>query len=83
MEAEITLEYVDSKVASAIANAVSPDNFKTPKGLTVDTFCENSKVVTRIKCYSKFQTFISTIDDLLFCVSVAEKSLHVLKKSGR
>lgn len=83
MEAEITLEYADSKLANAIANAVSPDNFKTPKGLTVDTFCENSKVVTRIKCDGRFQTFISTIDDLLFCVSVAEKSLRALKKSGR
>ncbi|MEM3577628.1 MAG: KEOPS complex subunit Pcc1 [Candidatus Bathyarchaeia archaeon] len=83
MEAEITIEYDDSNVASAIANAVSPDNFKTPKGLTVDTFCEDSKVVTKIKCYEKFQTFISTIDDLLSCVSVAEKSLQILRKKER
>lgn len=82
MEAEITLEYEDSDMASAIANAVSPDNFKTPKGLTVKTFCENSKVVTKIECEGKFQTFIATIDDLLFCVSVAEKSLRTLKKDG-
>jgi hypothetical protein len=82
LEAEITITYENSNVADAIANAVSPDNFKTPKGLAVNTFCENSKVVTRIKCDVKFQTFISTIDDLLFCISVAEKSLQALKKSG-
>ncbi|MGB9676327.1 MAG: KEOPS complex subunit Pcc1 [Candidatus Bathyarchaeales archaeon] len=82
MEAEITIRYADSSVANAIANAVSPDNFKTPKGLVINTFCENSKVVTRIRCDGRFHTFISTIDDLLFCISVAEKSLQALKKSG-
>ena len=79
MEATITLEYGDPKTADAIANAVSPDNFKTPKGLTIKTERKNNHVLTEVKTEGKLATFIATIDDLLFCVSTAEKTLHTVK----
>jgi hypothetical protein len=81
LEAKITLEYADSKSAQAVARAVSPDNFKTPLGLTVKTLWENKKVVTEIVCNGKLATFTATIDDLLFSVSAAEKTLLVLNKT--
>ena len=80
MEAEITLEYDDAKTAEAIAKAVSPDNFKTPSGLSSKTIWKDKKVITTISCKRKMSTFIATIDDLLFCVSTAEKTLHTTKK---
>jgi hypothetical protein len=80
MEAEITLKYEDAKDADAVAKAVSPDNFKTPPSLSIETTSEGNKVVTHIKCTSKIPTFIATIDDLLFCVSAAEKTLQTVKK---
>lgn len=80
LEATITLEYGDAKTADAVANAVSPDNFKTPAGLKVDTGKEDNKVITQITCEGKLATFIATIDDLLFCVSTAEKTLHIVTK---
>ena len=80
MEAEIILEYDGAKVAEAIAKAVSPDNFKTPRGLSIKTKRRANKVLTKIKCCGKLQTFISTIDDLLFCSSTAEKTLQTTKK---
>ena len=80
MEAEIKLEYDDAKRAKAIAEAVSPDNFKTPSGLTVKTAQKGKSVVTNIKCRRKFPTFIATIDDLLFCVSIAERTLQTTDK---
>ncbi|MGQ9506242.1 MAG: KEOPS complex subunit Pcc1 [Candidatus Bathycorpusculaceae bacterium] len=80
LEAEITLEYEDEEIAKAIAKAVSPDNFKTPTGLSIKTFQEKNKVVTKIKCKRKLPTFIATIDDLLFCASTAEKTIQVTKK---
>lgn len=83
MEAKITLKYDDAKDAEAVANAVSPDNFKTPDGLSIETTRKGSKVVTRIECERKIPTFIATINDLLFCVSVAEKALLAAKKLGR
>lgn len=82
MEAEIILEYENEEVASAIANAVSPDNFRTPKGLTVSTTYKGLNVVTKVECDGKLETLISTLDDLLFCVSVAERSLSVVRKNS-
>jgi hypothetical protein len=81
LEATITLEYAYEKIARAVAHAVSPDNFKTPIGLQVKTHIENSKVVTCIQCESKLATFTATIDDLLFSVSTAEKTLRIIRKT--
>ncbi|HVP92142.1 MAG TPA: KEOPS complex subunit Pcc1 [Acidobacteriota bacterium] len=80
MEAEIILEYDGARIAEAVAKAVSPDNFKTPKSLSIKTTWKNSKVITMIRCEAKLPTFISTVDDLLFCVATAEKALQVVKK---
>lgn len=78
LEATIKLEYNDERVARAVAEAVSPDNFKTPVGLRVKTIRENCKVVTEIKCDSKMATFTATIDDLLFSASTAEKTIATI-----
>lgn len=80
MQATITLEYKDEKTAQAVAEAVSPDNFKTPVGLQVKTIRENKKVITEIDCDGKLATFTATVDDLLFSVSTAEKTLHTINK---
>ena len=79
METRIQIEYSDSKIAEAIAQAVSPDNFKTPKGLRVQTLREESRVITVITCENRLATLIATIDDLLFCISTAEKTLQIVK----
>jgi hypothetical protein len=80
LEAEITLKYDDPKIAVAITKAISPDNFKTPSGLSIKTIRKESKVITQIKCNGKLPTFIATIDDLLFCTSIAEKTLQTMKR---
>jgi tRNA threonylcarbamoyladenosine modification (KEOPS) complex Pcc1 subunit len=79
LEAIIKLEYGDPKTADAIANAVSPDNFKTPTGLTIKTERKSNNVLTEIQTEEKLATFIATIDDFLFCVSTAEKTLRTVK----
>ena len=79
MKATVTLEYEDEKTASAVGNAVSPDNFKTPKGLTVKTVSHCNQVVTVIDAETTLATFIATIDDLLFSASAAEKTLGMIK----
>ena len=80
LEATVTLEYKEEKTAEAVAQAVSPDNFQTPIGLQVKTVQEKNKVITQIHCQGKLATFIATIDDLLFSVSTAEKTLHAMTK---
>jgi tRNA threonylcarbamoyladenosine modification (KEOPS) complex Pcc1 subunit len=79
LQATITLEYEDEKIAKVIAQSVSPDNFKTPIGLHVKTERDANKVITQIECEGKLATFTATIDDLLFSVSTAEKTLETIK----
>ena len=80
LEAEITITYENAESADAVAKAVSPDNFKVPPGLYVRTRREGNNVVTHIRCRRKLQTFIATIDDLLFSISLAEKTLKTARK---
>ncbi|MEM2439792.1 MAG: KEOPS complex subunit Pcc1 [Candidatus Bathyarchaeia archaeon] len=80
MEAEITIFYEDKGKARAVAEAVSPDNFKVPAGLYVKTEKRDGNVWTYIRCSRGLQTFIATVDDLLFAVSTAEKTLKTARK---
>jgi hypothetical protein len=80
LQATVTLEYKDEKTAKAIAEAVSPDNFKTPVGLQIKTLQESNRVITEIECKGKLATFTATIDDLLFSASAAEKALQAIDK---
>jgi hypothetical protein len=79
LEAEICLSYRNEREAEAVAKAVSPDNVEVPSGLYVKTVRNGSDVLTRIECQTRLQTLIATIDDLLACVSVAEKTFTVAK----
>ncbi len=79
MQATITLEYGNAKIAEAVASAVSPDNFKTPVGLTVKTALRENAVVTEVSSDGKMVTFIATIDDLLSSVTVAEKTVRAIQ----
>lgn len=79
LQTTITLEYPDAKTADAVAKAVSPDNLKVPIGLKVSTISDGCKVVTDIVCEGKLATLTATIDDLLFSVSTAEKTLQTIQ----
>lgn len=79
LEAEITIFYEDKKKAKAIVEAVSPDNFKAPTGLCVKTERRKNSVWAYIKCRG-LRTFIATVDDLLFAISTAEKTLKIARK---
>ena len=80
MKAEIRLCYGDEREAESVAKAISPDNVEVPSGLSVVTIREKNEVFTKVECKTRLQTFIATLDDLLSCVSVAEKSFIVAKK---
>jgi len=79
MEAKISLRYSTEREAKAVAEAVSPDNLKTPQGLKVITEQEGVMVITTIKCDLRLETFIATINDLLSCIQVAERALGAAK----
>jgi tRNA threonylcarbamoyladenosine modification (KEOPS) complex Pcc1 subunit len=80
LEAKIVLKYKLPHEAEAVAKAVSPDNLKAPQGLSVETTRRGNRVVNKIQCETRLQTFMATIDDLLSAVSVAERALSAAKK---
>lgn len=81
MEAKIILTYENAEEAKTVSQAVSPDNEKTPENLSVDTFYAENQVVASIHYKGdNVMTFASTIDDLLSCVTIAEKTFSVVKK---
>lgn len=80
-EAKITLRYDDEKEAEAVSQAVSPDNLGAPEGLYVKTEAAGDRVVTTVRYDGeKVETLLSTIDDLLSCISTAEKTISALKR---
>lgn len=82
MEAKITLEYIDPKTTLAIADSISPDNFSAPSNLFISTSANKNQVLTEIRVNENLSTLIATIDDLLSCVSAAEKTIQtIIKKS--
>lgn len=82
IEAEISLEYDNEKEAEAISMAVSPDNLVTPKELIIETRIMGNNVITLIKYQGEnVATFMSTIDDLLDCISTAERTISAVNKS--
>ena len=80
MQAELRLVYKNEREAEAVAKAVSPDNAEIPQGLAIETVQKGFEVVTKVECQKRLQTLIATLDDLLACISVAEKTFKVTKK---
>jgi len=80
LEAEVRISYENEREAKAVAQAVSPDNVKVPSGLFIKTTHRGTKVFTTMKCDLSLNTFIATIDDLLSCISVAEKTFGAIKE---
>ena len=80
MEAEIRLSYQNELEAESVSKAISPDNIKVPQGLFIETQRQGSEVYTKIICQNRIATLIATIDDLLACVSVAEKAFKIVKR---
>lgn len=83
LKAKITLSYQNAIEAEAVVKAVSPDNIDIPSGLSIKTTRTGSKVFTIINCEKRIETFLATIDDLLSCVSIAEKAFSVAKEFKR
>ncbi|UCE44457.1 MAG: hypothetical protein JSV57_02985 [Candidatus Bathyarchaeota archaeon] len=81
MEAELTLSYEDEREAEAVVKAVSPDNLGVSSGLLIETFRRGREVLTLVRCEMRLETFLATIDDLLRCISVAEKAFSAAKKT--
>jgi hypothetical protein len=82
LKAKFSFLYETEREAKTVIDAISPDNIKAPFGLTVKAVRTNSVLSTLVRCEKSLETFIATLDDLLACISIAEKSFETVKDSG-
>ncbi len=84
VEAKLCFVYETEREAEAVVKAVSPDNIKVPAGLTVETVKNNCNLLASVQCEKSLETLVATLDDLLACISVAEKAFEAVKaRSGQ
>jgi hypothetical protein len=77
-EAELILRYPDEKMAQAIAEAVNPDNLQVPEGLKLFIDRKGNELKIMVRCSKGVGSLLATLDDLLSCLSAAEKTLSGL-----
>lgn len=69
----LTFEYEDKKKAEAISKSLEVDNYSFVRSKQI-----NNKIISEINSKS-IPSLIHTIDDYLACVSVAEKTIELVK----
>ena len=79
LEAKLSFAYETEREAEAVVEAVSPDNVKVPQGLSIETVRNDCRLLAFVCCEKSLGTFLATLDDLLACISVAEKAFETIK----
>jgi hypothetical protein len=79
LKIKIEINYNNEKIANSIAKALLPDDKCAPPHLKIRTWNEGGKLNSRIECENRFDTFMSTINDLLASIQAAEKSIETIK----
>jgi len=68
-------EYGDSSKAAKVMRAVSPDNQGAPDDTSIEMLIEGGSLVVKVVSTADLPSFLRTIDDLLSCIQVAERTL--------
>jgi len=79
---EITITCVNKEVADILLGAINPDNLKAPPPLKVEGEVSGRSLIMHVK-HADLGTIISTIDDLLVNLKLAESVLTLRSKSSR
>jgi tRNA threonylcarbamoyladenosine modification (KEOPS) complex Pcc1 subunit len=77
-KAEFSIVYRSAQEAKSIVKSISPDNVKAPFGSIVKAIRKGKRITIEISCIRGVETLLSTIDDLLLCVQVAEGVLRAV-----
>ena len=75
----LTIDYGDERVASAVAEAVSPDNFEAPEDIRIESVARGGHVLAVIEGTSSLERVVSTIEDLLSCIQAAERAIGAVR----
>lgn len=72
MKVKINIEYQNQNQAKIMIKSLVPDNKPLPKGILIDMSAEGGKANIIVECFCKPETLISTIDDILENLCLAE-----------
>ncbi|MCS4542219.1 MAG: KEOPS complex subunit Pcc1 [Euryarchaeota archaeon] len=81
-KAYIQCNYKPGAKVNAIAAALEVDNKAAPPTIKVKSYSEKNILYNEIETIDKLETFLSTIDDLLFSILIAESSLSLEDEGG-
>lgn len=77
-EAKATIRYSNVEIANAVLEAIGPDNCHAPEGIEIEAYLDGSVLNLEILCAKGVGSLITTLDDLLACISAAEKAISGL-----
>ena len=73
-KAVLRIRYGDLASAEAVMRAISPDNLKA-EGISIDAVSRGCVLEVRVICGRGVGSLVATLDDVLSCISAAEKAL--------
>ena len=73
-EAVVRIRYGDEASAEAVMRAISPDNLKA-EDISMDAVSHGGVLEVRVICGRGVGSLVATLDDVLSCISAAEKAL--------
>lgn len=82
MKIKISINYDSEKIAESIEKALIPDDKSAPAHLKVKTWHKSGRLNSEIECKGSFETFMSTIDDLIASIQVAEKNIEIINSDN-
>jgi len=78
-EALLSLEYNNERSVQCVMSAVSPDNMIPGQGLVVDMWGKGRVLYSKMNCERGISSLVSTLDDLIMSIKIAEDILQVMK----
>jgi len=73
--ASLKIRFCSESEAESILRAIEPDNYPLPQGLSIEAKLEGSTLSFEIVCDRGPESLLSTIDDLLSAIQLAEKTI--------
>lgn len=73
--ATIVIKFCDEEEAASVLKAVEPDNSPLPQGLRIEARQDGPTLSFEITCDKGPESLLSTIDDLLAAIQLAEKTV--------
>jgi tRNA threonylcarbamoyladenosine modification (KEOPS) complex Pcc1 subunit len=71
---KIKISYQNKEITAAILKAISPDNYQTPEGISIEAENKEGNLILKIETKT-IKGMISTIEDLLDCIQAAETAI--------